>query len=699
MALLSWVTSDQQAFLTAQILDYLTAQKDKSLTSFWARLYEGWFQKFPELPQVMPGKSLDALSDNEKELLGNAIRVRQKNGNQARSHSSTSKSGTLKHILQTGTRAPQKAQVYSKPMYQDKIKAKVDAMISESGTMSQHKKFNLRMKITKEMWENEDEEVKAMVNEEVTKLTNLKLADGQGERMPEEMAEYGNPAATKYYWPFLSVLLEATGWVFTLLLGGLDPHDAKGDINIASYHAGETVLGNQFPAAHGDFEQAFVAPFTNFLINLYPEATHQKQSLEYARHCKEEGVEATTVQSENKGVECDVVDKGTSTLSVKTLLVSHITAVPSDNGSCVPAAPSVPSPSSIQVQALVPSTLSPLDYTVTPAVSSVAATPISSATTTSYAPAASPTDISAASVAPNTGGPNLGGVALMMWHSDSGNSFDFTACDFGASSVSANITGLPGMAPSAQHSFLDMLNLWDVRMSTVSDVDMLTVLGLPAIPFTSFSMSLSDSTPLHSEPLLFPPAASSAPLLLPKHATFSMPDNYRQFGFPTLASTLTSFHTQQLLPTHIAPVNVPCSSYSSSNMPVLHEHVHILTPAEVPSTLQTTVLPGAVAIPPSCTPADSDLMRTSPMLALLSTPQSDAPRSDHSSAKPNSAAPISHRSAHAVILSTRAEKMNQIGSMTIVGKENQVAHITTNSCPAWLTAAHAHLTTRDLGAE
>jgi hypothetical protein len=74
-------------------------------------------------------------------------------------------------------------------MYQEKIKAKVDAIISESGTMSRHEKFNLRMKITKEMWENEDEWVKAMVNEEVTKLTNLKLTELQEERTPEEMAE------------------------------------------------------------------------------------------------------------------------------------------------------------------------------------------------------------------------------------------------------------------------------------------------------------------------------------------------------------------------------------------------------------------------------------------------------------------------------------------------------------------------------
>ena len=358
---------------------------------------------------------------------------------------------------------------------------------------------------------------------------------------------------------------------------------------------------------------------------------------------------------------------------------------------------SVPSPPSVQVQAsvVVPSSLSPLDSTITPAISSVVATPISLAPTTSYAPAASPTAISAASVTPNAGDPNLSSVASVMWCSDSGDTFDFTACDFGAC-VSANMTGLPGMAPSTQHSFLDMLNSWDVRMSAVSNVDMLTVPGLLAIPFISFLTS-SDSAPSHSEPLLFPPAASSAPLLLPTHATSSAPDNYGQFGFPTMASALMSYHTQQPLPTHIAPVNVPCTSDSSSNIPALHAHVHISTPAEVPSTLQTTILPGAIVIPH--TPTDSDWMHTSPMSALLSTLQSDAPQSDHSSVKPNPAAPISHHSACTIIPSTCAEKMSQIGSTTIVGKENQVAQITMNSWPVWLTAAYAHLTTRDLGAE
>jgi hypothetical protein len=86
--------------------------------------------------------------------------------------------------------------VYSKLMYQDKIKVKVDTIISKSEPMSSCDKFNLRMKITKEMWENEDEGVKEMVNEEVAKLTSLKLTEQQGGRTPEQMAEYVLPDQT-----------------------------------------------------------------------------------------------------------------------------------------------------------------------------------------------------------------------------------------------------------------------------------------------------------------------------------------------------------------------------------------------------------------------------------------------------------------------------------------------------------------------
>jgi hypothetical protein len=62
--------------------------------------------------------------------------------------------------------------------------------------MSQHDKFNLRMKVTKEMWENKDEGVKVMVNEEIAKLTNLKLTEQQGGKTPEQMAEYVLPDQT-----------------------------------------------------------------------------------------------------------------------------------------------------------------------------------------------------------------------------------------------------------------------------------------------------------------------------------------------------------------------------------------------------------------------------------------------------------------------------------------------------------------------
>ena len=70
-----WTTSDQKEFLDVLVADYRTAQKEKSLTSFWAHLYEGWFQKFPELPQILLGKELTSLSEEERQALGDAIRV------------------------------------------------------------------------------------------------------------------------------------------------------------------------------------------------------------------------------------------------------------------------------------------------------------------------------------------------------------------------------------------------------------------------------------------------------------------------------------------------------------------------------------------------------------------------------------------------------------------------------------------------
>jgi len=49
--------------------------------------------------------------------------------------------------------------------------------------------------------------------------------------------------------PFFHALSEATGWAFTLLLGGPDPHDAKGDINVARYDNPRVLFHQKSPVA------------------------------------------------------------------------------------------------------------------------------------------------------------------------------------------------------------------------------------------------------------------------------------------------------------------------------------------------------------------------------------------------------------------------------------------------------------------
>ena len=131
----------------------------------------------------------------------------------------------------------------------------------------------------------------------------------------------------------------------SMLLGTTTPESFSMKIHLLlhSYHVGETAFGNQFPAAHGDFQQTFIVPFTDFLINLYREScsqglfhcylckflaaetTRQKQSLEYARCCKEEASDPTTAQSENGGgTERDGVSEGTSASSINSLPNPHI---------------------------------------------------------------------------------------------------------------------------------------------------------------------------------------------------------------------------------------------------------------------------------------------------------------------------------------------------------------------------------------
>jgi hypothetical protein len=48
----------------------------RKYTPFWDALFPDWFEEYPEVDQLFPGRTADSLTEDEKESLKEAIKAR-----------------------------------------------------------------------------------------------------------------------------------------------------------------------------------------------------------------------------------------------------------------------------------------------------------------------------------------------------------------------------------------------------------------------------------------------------------------------------------------------------------------------------------------------------------------------------------------------------------------------------------------------
>lgn len=76
-----WAGDEQHEFLNSQLPKYLEAQPTKDYNSFWSRLFEDWFARWPEGRVLFPNKSDgEELTKEEEVALGSAQKVRREVG-------------------------------------------------------------------------------------------------------------------------------------------------------------------------------------------------------------------------------------------------------------------------------------------------------------------------------------------------------------------------------------------------------------------------------------------------------------------------------------------------------------------------------------------------------------------------------------------------------------------------------------------
>ncbi|KAG6809670.1 hypothetical protein H0H92_015235 [Tricholoma furcatifolium] len=288
MAPLGWASPDQRDFLTSQLPSYFAAQKNSDFTGFWATLFETWEAQFPTRECLFPGRQFQELTPDEQKSVSNAIESKRAQLQTWYRWRSTPKaravdkiSSKLDEVLDAGsrTRLDHKYEIYYR-LYKDKLQPHLDLELQVDKKWARGEKLALRNRILRRLWEEEtDDDIKTAVNNDLAQtVKNRDLATQPSEkRTPLQYAKAIEDLPAFLHQVFKG-LNARSGWSFSVLMGGPDPANG-GDINVASYHIGFNAAGRSFSEASTSFERDYMAPYTDFLCQVYSPEVRKSRAL------------------------------------------------------------------------------------------------------------------------------------------------------------------------------------------------------------------------------------------------------------------------------------------------------------------------------------------------------------------------------------------------------------------------------------
>ncbi|KAH7918605.1 hypothetical protein BV22DRAFT_1051623 [Leucogyrophana mollusca] len=269
-----WSTPEQEQFLRERLPKYRDYGVSKNYAGFWAETNEAFFLRWPaqesafpalEVPLV-PTDANDArdvtpaivLSAEQETLLAKHITTRKK---QIQSWFRW-QTNASRLARSSGTRSVlDKLEIYSHIYYDKHVKVDADAAIAEERITNRGPKLAKRKAVTKIKFAQEDDAVKAEVEEkykeELAKYQKARERAASGE--VEELDDSTKIKAFRELGPHLdrvfSYLSHMTGGMkFSVLAGGRDPTNEQ-KIVVMDYHIGETEAGSEFPACYPEFSR------------------------------------------------------------------------------------------------------------------------------------------------------------------------------------------------------------------------------------------------------------------------------------------------------------------------------------------------------------------------------------------------------------------------------------------------------------
>ncbi|KAG1745512.1 uncharacterized protein EDB91DRAFT_1080406 [Suillus paluster] len=248
--------------------EYLKCQKKGNYSNFWQLFFEKWEEQWPPRasldPTVPVGQALTAEQLKQEAEIRAAVqthlmvKLRNDNGHskvacKANAAGNSVVNKLLKNIVKgpttTQTRPLKESEVYTKKYYASRVQP-----CSESADVKEE-----ISQLAREMREARREAVKGRESSEATnEIIVLRL--------------------TEILSMFFGELHEATGWTFSVLLGGPDPSNG-GTIDVSSLHVGSTKLGNRFNQVFAKFNDNVMVPYYEFVSHVFSEAGILKETV------------------------------------------------------------------------------------------------------------------------------------------------------------------------------------------------------------------------------------------------------------------------------------------------------------------------------------------------------------------------------------------------------------------------------------
>ncbi|KAF8867802.1 hypothetical protein BD779DRAFT_1685291 [Infundibulicybe gibba] len=659
-----WPTEEQAKLLAEFLPEYQDVQsKSSGFSDFWAQVNEAWFTKYPEHKSMFPGSTTEEeLSEEQRARLGKATEVRRSQlqtwyrwrvNNRVPRSSGKKQAKLIESMISPKTRQYQKAEIYLKIFYEERIRDLETANARPKG---------LRGKVKCLLVEAEHlVEVEAKAKTEAEKEVPLRTPQQYLDAIREAPSVIGR---------FFQALSRETGWSFTCIMGGPHP-DRGGDVDVVSYHNGKNLNGNTFGLSFPEFDKVCMSPYMDFIKSVYPKSVCNARAMP-AKIEDKELLQMDEPENEGEPAPHDASPKPGAEDIPKSKEPLPTSALPTE------ALPTAGPPGAIAVLGLPPSHItSPLEGTS--ALGFEGGWLFGNPSSHLLQAGGTNTQV------PWSGSDGLGNLnpesLLSHWESNAS----------GGGGYMSNLLnsdggfGLPllGMAPQISDQMM-----WDPAS-----------IGAPQVPCSS----MTSASPLES--------AGSSNISVPSPATLaaSLKPHYDQVLAPTIAST-----QPPLLPQILGPGVPP--AIGTPPLDALGSTVNSLIPpadtTDTPgSAISASGSPGDVSDAPGSTvnasgsPADtsdapgSSVNTSGPLVDT--TPKTPTDSSCHASETSSTAGGLQQhtsRSGRPLMPSTRMEKLNEIG--TDVGKESRLPRPKDSAPtepPEWMDEAKKYLSGLSLG--